>query len=70
MGFPGELHIKGGRYDVIVMSFVMLLFLAVSGCQSSDKVQERVKEGVPGEAGTVLAATFAGGVFLVYGSRF
>jgi peptide methionine sulfoxide reductase msrA/msrB len=41
----------------------MMMFFLVSGCQVSDKVQQGVKDTVPGENRMMSKATFAGGCF-------
>ena len=46
-----------------ILMWAMMMFLLVSGCQASDKVQEGVKDTVPGENRMLSKATFAGGCF-------
>jgi peptide methionine sulfoxide reductase msrA/msrB len=43
--------------------WAMMIFFFVSGCQVSDKVQQGVKDTVPGENRMMSKATFAGGCF-------
>jgi peptide methionine sulfoxide reductase msrA/msrB len=46
-----------------ILVWTMMMFLLVSGCQASDKVQQGTKDTVPVENRMVSKATFAGGCF-------
>jgi peptide methionine sulfoxide reductase msrA/msrB len=46
-----------------LLRWVIVMFFFVSGCQVSDKVQQGVKDTVPGENRVMSEATFAGGCF-------
>src|SRR4030042_3584573 len=46
-----------------ILRWAMMIFFLVSGCQVSDKVQQGVKDAVPGENRMMSKATFAGGCF-------
>ena len=53
-----------------VLGYVFMLVFLVSGCQASDKVQEGVKDSVPGENRVSAERHDCRRVFLVHGGRF
>jgi peptide methionine sulfoxide reductase msrA/msrB len=46
-----------------ILTWALMIFFLISGCQASDKVQQGVKDAMPGQSRTILKATFAGGCF-------
>ena len=53
-----------------ILIFLMVALFTLYGCQKSEIVQQGVKNEGTKEDTNLLKATFAGGCFWCYGSRF